>query len=239
MTPAATLSRPRARSLLAGAPVALALVALALAAAACGGAAAPASTPGSPPASASPSLDPGGSLPPTVAEPTPVPGATGATGDPTDDPTGDPGGDPGSGPGGGSEPGNPGGDVPLPVEPGAGGAPDNPEPTIVTPTAGLTGIHAVPAVKLEAAVNGRDVAVRIAWWSGVEPCNALAGVTVARDGDTFLLTVNEGSAAGPDTMCIEIARYKAFVVDLGELEPGTYTITALGDAPPVEVTVAG
>ena len=106
----------------------------------------------------------------------------------------------------------------------------------MTPTAGLTGIHAVQAADLEATVNGRDVAVRVAWWSGVAPCSALAGITVTRDGSTFLLTVNEGSAAGPDQACIDIAMYKAAVVDLGELEPGTYTIRAFGDAPPVEVT---
>ena len=111
--------------------------------------------------------------------------------------------------------------------------------TIVTPTAGLTGVHAVQAAKLEATVNGRDVAARVAWWSGVEPCNALAGIAVSRDGNAFLLTVNEGSAAAPDTMCIEIAMYKAAIVDLRELEPGTYTIKAFGDVPPIEVTVAG
>jgi hypothetical protein len=213
--------------------VAGALLALALVTAACGGSSAPASPPGSPPGSASPSGDPGATTPPSITEPTPVPGSTM-----------DPGADPGAGQGGdssgGSVPGNPGVGGPLPVDPGAGGGvPVDPQPTIVTPTVGVTGVHAVPAAKLEAAANGRDVAVRIAWWSGVEPCNALAGITVSRDGDTFLLTVNEGSAAAPDTMCIEIAKYKAAVVDLGELEPGTYTIAAFGDAAPVEVTVAG
>ena len=79
--------------------------------------------------------------------------------------------------------------------------------------------------------------MRVAWWSGVEPCSVLAGVDVARDGDTFTLTVREGSAAAPDTMCIEIAQYKATIVDLGELDPGTYTISAFGDAAPVTVTV--
>ena len=110
-------------------------------------------------------------------------------------------------------------------------------PSNVTRGVGLTGIHPVGATKLETATNGRDLAVRVDWFSGVEPCSVLAGVDVARDGNTFTLTVREGSAAAPDTACIEIALYKGTIVDLGELEPGTYTITAFGDAPPVTVTI--
>ena len=62
--------------------------------------------------------------------------------------------------------------------------------------------------------------MRVDWFSGVEPCSVLAGVDVVRDGNTFKLTVNEGSAAAPDTACIDIAMYKGTIVDLGELEPG-------------------
>lgn len=141
--------------------------------------------------------------------------------------------------GGGVAPGNPGGGA-VPVDPGPGGAdPGNPEPTIVVPVPGVTGIHDATVARLDAAVNGRSVAVRVSWWSGVEPCYALAGVDVVSDGRTITLSVREGSAAGPDTMCIEIAVYKATIVDLGELEPGTWTIRAAGDAAPVEVTIAG
>ena len=226
-------SRPR--------PLAGVLLLLALVVAACGGSAAPAAPTGS--AGADGSAGP--AAPPSINEPTPVPGTTG-----------DPGAGPGTGTGGGSVPGNPGagdgpvpvvpgnpgagGGGPVPVDPGAGGgAPPDQQPRMVTPAAGLTGVHPVPAVKLEAAASGRDVTARVAWFSGVEPCNALAGITVARDGGTLLLTVTEGSAAGPNTACIEIAMYKAAVVDIGELEPGTYTITAFGDPEPVEVTVGG
>ncbi len=169
---------------------------------------------------------------PTASAPalTPVPGATdGGSG------SAEPGAPSSDGPvsGGGSD-GNTGsgtGSGPGIVDPG------QPEPTIVTPVAGLSGVHSIGATKLDAATNGRDLAVRVSWWSGVEPCNVLAGVDVARDGTTFTLTVREGSAAPPDTACIEIAQYKATVVDLGELEPGTYTITAFGDAPAVTVTI--
>ena len=139
--------------------------------------------------------------------------------------------DPAAGGGSDGDPGTGAGGDPGVVDPG------EPEPTIVTPGTGLTGVHPVAAAALDTALNGRDVAVRVAWWSGVEPCTVLAGVDVVRDGDTFTLTVREGSAAAPDTACIEIAQYKATIVDLGELEPGTYTITAFGDAAPVTVTV--
>ena len=40
-------------------------------------------------------------------------------------------------------------------------------------------------------------------------------------------------------MCIEIAVLKATIVDLGDLEPGTYRITApTGDAPALAVTIS-
>ena len=144
-----------------------------------------------------------------------------------------------SGSGGGSVPGDPGtGVVTNPPNPGGGGQVPDPQPTIVNPVAGLQGIRAIGAVKLEPGVNGNNVSVRISWWSGVEPCSVLAGVTVARDGNTFKLTVTEGSQ-GQGMACIEIAMYKATIVDLGELDPGTYTITAMGEAPAVTVAVKG
>ena len=121
MTPKTTLSCP-----LAGA-----LLALALLAGACGSSAAPASqeaTPGS-------SSGPGVTVTPAVAEPTPVPGTSGG---------------PGDGSGGGSGPGNPGnlGSGGPIVYPGPDGSlPPVPDPTIVTPTEGLTGVHAVRAAK--------------------------------------------------------------------------------------------
>lgn len=194
------------------------LLSLALLVAACAAGAGASPVPASPGA-------PSASAPAGGTSPTAVPGSSDtapASGGP-DDPVAGGGSDPNDGTGAGGDPGV--------VDPG------EPEPTIVTPGAGLTGVHPVGATKLDTAVNGRDVAVRVAWWSGVEPCNVLAGVDVVRDGNTFTLTVREGSGAGPDTMCIEIAQYKATIVDLGELEPGEYTITAFGDAAPVTVTL--
>ncbi len=209
----------RPRSLLATTASAALLLALVAGCAAAGPAstAVPAASPSAPSGS-------GGDL-----APTPVPGSSGAaasepgaSGSPDDAVTGG-GSDANAGAGSGGDPGF--------ADPG------EPAPTIVAPGVGLTGIHQVAATRLDTALNGRDLAVRVAWWSGVEPCSVLADVDVSRDGNTFTLTVREGSGAAPDTACIEIAQYKATIVDLGELEPGTYTVTAFGGAPPVTVTI--
>lgn len=158
---------------------------------------------------------------PITTEPTPVPVPS-----PSD----------GSGSGGGSDPGTGG----APVIPIPGGGDDDGMPaTPVQPVAGAVGVHDVAVIGLRVSVVGRRVSAELRWWSGVEPCYVLAGVDIVRDGSTFTLTVLEGSAAGGDVACIEIAVLKSTVVDLGELEPGSYTIRASGEAAPVEVVVAG
>jgi hypothetical protein len=128
----------------------------------------------------------------------------------------------GSGPG---EPGLGGGG-----NPGAGGELTAPQP-------GQLDVHPVPAESLEAAVDGRRVTVRISWTSGVEPCNVLDSIVVDRSGATFAIALREGHGPG-NNICIEIAKFKFALVDLGELEPGTYTIgDSTGGAPPIEVVV--
>jgi len=79
--------------------------------------------------------------------------------------------------------------------------------------------------------------VELRWWSGVAPCSVLDSVGVSHDGTAYRLTVNEGSS-GQQVACVDIAQLKATVVDLGDLDPGTYTIKADGDAQPIEVTVS-
>lgn len=144
---------------------------------------------------------------------------------------------------GGGQPADPGIGIVLPPEfpitfPGVGNDPNLGAPQLVLPKAGLLNVHPVGATKIDTHVDGRKLLVRISWWSGVEPCNVLAGVAVARDGTNIELTVNEGSA-DLQAACIEIAQLKGALVDLGELEPGTYTISAGGggDAAPVTVTI--
>jgi hypothetical protein len=117
---------------------------------------------------------------------------------------------------------------PDPVDPGT--------PTIVVPKPGRLDVHPVGASAIEPLVNGRRVSVRLTWWSGVPPCSVLDSVGEVRTGRQIALTIREG-ADQRNVACIELAMLKATIVDLGELEPGTYTISAYGEVPPVEVVV--
>jgi hypothetical protein len=140
-------------------------------------------------------------------------------------------------PGGGGSSGDPGtgiGGVPVdpaPVDPG--------QARLVVPVAGQLDPHPVAVTLLEPSVDGRRVIVKASWYSGVEPCNVLDSVKVDQGGNEFVLTVIEGTG-DPNAMCIEIAEYRATIVDLGELAPGEYTIRASegSEAPPVTVTVS-
>jgi hypothetical protein len=156
----------------------------------------------------------GGSVPPIST--TPGGGSSGSGGSaPPDQPIG-------------TAPGDPSGGGNL-VEPG--------KPTLVLPKPGQLDPHPVSIEDLSARVEGHRVVVAATWWSGVEPCYVLDSVAVKRDGTTITVSVREGSRDRA-TPCIEIALHKVTVIDLGELEPGTYTIVAdTGDADPVEVTV--
>jgi hypothetical protein len=87
---------------------------------------------------------------------------------------------------------------------------------------------------------GRRVTLTIDYTSGVEPCYILDSIVVAVGADTgtFAITLREGHGPG-DVVCIEIAESKRAIVDLGELTPGTYTISdTTGGAPPITITVA-
>jgi hypothetical protein len=139
-------------------------------------------------------------------------------------------------PGGGGSSGDPGTGIggpvdPGPVDPGTGQA------KLVVPRPGQLNPRPLPAATLEATVDGRRVLVKATWWSGIEPCNVLDSVKVDRSGTDIAITLIEGTG-DPNAICIEIAMQKATIVDLGELEPGTYTISSPGgDATPVVVTV--
>lgn len=152
-------------------------------------------------------------------------------------PTG-PGAPIGTEPGGGGSGGAPGSGITIPdfPLPGGGGQPGE-NPTIVVPKPGRLNVHPVGASKIEARVDGRRVLVRVSWWSGVEPCHVLDSVLVERTATNITITIREG-ADRLDVACIEIAMLKATIVDLGELEPGTYTISAGGEATPIQVTVS-
>lgn len=150
-------------------------------------------------------------------------------------PVASPGGSTGGQPGNGST-GQPGVGVDLPAfqwpaDPGLG------EPTVIVPKPGRLEPHPVGATKIESRVNGHRVALRLTWYSGVEPCSVLDSVGVARTGNDIVLTIREG-ADKLGVACIELAMLKATIVDLGELEPGSYKISAGGDAPTIQVVVS-
>ena len=125
-----------------------------------------------------------------------------------------------------------------PTRAGGGGI-DATAPAIVVAEAR----HDRPAARcrsrqIEPSIDGRHVTVKLTWTSGVEPCYVLDSVMVVpRTATPFDLTVVEGTGRG-GAICIEIAQQKATIVDLGELEPGDYTISATdSDIPPVTITV--
>jgi len=198
---------------------------LALTLAACAGAA------GGPAGSAIANPSPGAASPgPT---PTSVPGQ-GATTDPGGGGT-DPGGGTGGNPGTGILP--PG--ITFPIVP----VPDQSltgDANYLSPTKGLINQHNVSVQLVRAAVGGDGhTYVDLRWTSGVAPCNQLDSVKVVRDdaAKTAHFTVVEGSAPG-DQMCIEIAELHATAVDLGVLLPGSWTISAEGDAPAVHLDLS-
>jgi hypothetical protein len=142
------------------------------------------------------------------------------------------------GAGGGGSVGNPGAGVGVvPVEP----PPVNPNPgdaTLVRPVPGRLNPRPVAPIALRTSVDGRHVLVKLTWYGGVDPCSVLDSVRIERTGMDISLSPMEGSS-DPDAICIEIAVLKATIVDLGDLEPGTWRIAAPGsDAPPVVLTIA-
>jgi len=164
-----------------------------------------------------------------------------ATPDPSPSPA--PSGDP-SAPGGGvvgGAPGAGGGGAPGggPIVGGGGGGPVDPgQPTLVLPKPGQQNVHPVSIDKLSARVESQHVVLNARWWSGVEPCSVLDSVTAKLDGHTITVSVREGSS-GAQVACIDIAMLKVTPIDLGDLEPGDYTIAAdLGPAAAITVTVS-
>lgn len=130
-------------------------------------------------------------------------------------------------------------DAPVTSPPDDGVVPPDPGGAkLVVPKPGQLDVHAVSAEAITATVDGRNVTLDISWWSGVEPCTILDTVVIETGPGSFAITLQEGR--GPEEVaCIAIAEQHRTVVDLGELEPGTYQVTdATGGAPAIEFTVA-
>ena len=120
---------------------------------------------------------------------------------------------------------------------GGGGGGDGGQPQFVLPRPGTQNPGPVSVESLEARVEGRNAVVVATWWSGVEPCYVLDSAGFEREGNTFTVSLAEGAGQG-DAMCIELAVEKATALDLGELEPGEYTVVAAdGPAEPITFTI--
>lgn len=129
------------------------------------------------------------------------------------------------------DPGGSTGNLPS-GDPGVG------EPRIVTPKPGQLDVHPIAADRFAATVDGRKVVVEIRYASGVEPCYVLDSILVQKGDHSFAITLRQGHAPG-DAVCIQIAEIVRSFVDLGELDPGTYTITdTQNGATPITVAVS-
>jgi hypothetical protein len=143
------------------------------------------------------------------------------------------------GAGGGSDPGGGTGEPigSAPGDPGNGGI-DPGQPQFVVPRPGQLNVHPVSIEAMDVRVDGRHAVLNARWWSGVDPCYVLDSVAWKRDGKTITISVREGSGGG-DVVCIDIAVYKATIIDLGDLEPGEYTVIAgEGNAVPITFAIA-
>lgn len=120
---------------------------------------------------------------------------------------------------------------------GGGGGGEAGQPQFVLPRPGTQNPRPVSVESLEARVDGRNAVVVATWWSGVEPCYVLDSAAFEREGNTITVSLTEGAGQG-DAMCIELAVEKATALDLGELEPGEYTVMAAeGPAEPITFTI--
>ena len=128
-------------------------------------------------------------------------------------------------------------DHPIDVQPAPGGGGPGTGGELTIPQPGQLDVHPIGAQLLEAEAIGRAVTVRITFTSGVAPCAVLDSIAVDRSELALTLTLREGHGPG-NNVCIEIARINHALVDLGELDPGVYTIRdGAGGATPIQVTV--
>jgi hypothetical protein len=103
------------------------------------------------------------------------------------------------------------------VEPGGDGS-------FVVPRPGQLDVHPIAADSFAARIDKRHVVLTITYTSGVEPCSILDSIVVRRGVGSLAITLREGHGPG-NPVCIMIARIMRAQVDLGELDPGTYTIS--------------
>jgi hypothetical protein len=129
-------------------------------------------------------------------------------------------------------------DAPVTSAPDGGGVDPGPaQPSVVVAQPGQLDVRPVQITSLTPIVDGRNVTVQADWVSGIEPCYVLDHVDVSQDGTTFTVGLFEGSSE-QDVACIEIAVYKTTLIDLGQLDPGSYIVqSADGSTAPASFTV--
>lgn len=129
-------------------------------------------------------------------------------------------------------PGSPDSPVSTSVSEPPGSQPAADEPPSGTPDGGATAVQPDPTaqsptqVPIQGAtvtVDGRRVTARLVWWAGVAPCHVLQRVDVSVDGRTVHVSVWIGTK-DPSAACIEIAQQYETDVDVGVLEPGSWTL---------------
>jgi hypothetical protein len=87
---------------------------------------------------------------------------------------------------------------------------------LVEPQPGQVDLRAIPWTRAKVLDDG--MAVKVFWWSGVEPCNVLDHVTVEYSDEAVGITLFEGhTETDEDVACIELALKKATIVELDEL----------------------
>jgi hypothetical protein len=122
-------------------------------------------------------------------------------------------GEPGDGAAGGSPPASP--DDPVSSTPDPDASPDEGGAQLVEPQPGQADARPIPWTRAKVLDDG--AAVKLFWWSGVEPCNVLDRVEVEYSDDAVMVTLFEGhTETDEDVACIEIALKKATIVELDE-----------------------
>ena len=136
-------------------------------------------------------------------------------------------------------PASPPPEAPITSPPDAGSFPPLADGAkVVVPRPGQLDVRPVNAETLAAKVDGRSVTVAVDWWSGVEPCTILDSIVVEKHASGFAITLREGR--GPEEVaCVAMAELHRAFIELGALEPGTYTITdGTGAAAAIEIVVS-
>ena len=90
-----------------------------------------------------------------------------------------------------------------------------PQPNVVEPQPGMTGVHPIPFDTATVGPDGRTVTIDFV--SGVAPCSVLDHVDVRYGASAVTITLFEGSdpSAG-QVACIEIAQYERVVIALDQ-----------------------